>query len=302
MNPTLNVAIRDVMEGVKTKRLIITLSIFILIGIGTAYWVKNILMSSPIGDEQFIKNTMINGFLSSLRNFLAFLSVLVGADAINREIETGTIKITLGHPLYRDQFLIGKFLGKVLTVMVGLALFVVISVASMLLIGVPVGGEIAMLIIKPLPFFVLFSLVYVSFGVLLSVMVKKPLTSLLLALLLVLFLEIVYPTAVSMIIFLRAMSTGTSPELLGEVIQRIYRFLVIQPGFHLENIWHALFYGVTTSDIAGNIVSGYTGTQNVNISYFEALRLAWTNTLFLVIIVLIPFTISYLRFMKADLR
>jgi len=301
MHPVLNVAIRDIVEGIKTKRLLITLLIFVFIGVGTAYWVRNILMSSPAGDEQFIKDAMANSFLNNLRNFLALLSILFGADAINREIETGTIRVTLGHPIYRDQFLIGKFLGKVLTVMVGLTLFVVISVASMLLIGIPIGGGVVMLILKPLPFFVLFSLVYVSLGVLLSVLVRKPSTSILLALLLALFLEMIYPIAISVIISLRVMSTGTSPELLREMIQRMYRFLIIQPGFHLKNIWYALFYGITASDIAGKMIYRYS-TQNVSISYFEALGLAWTNVLFLIILVLIPFTISYLRFMKADLR
>jgi len=112
MNPVLNVAVRDVIESIKTKRLLVTLFIFVFIGIGTAHWVRYLLMSSPTGDEQFIKDAMANSFLNNLRNFLALLSILFGADAINREIETGTIRVTLGHPIYRDQFLIGKFLGK----------------------------------------------------------------------------------------------------------------------------------------------------------------------------------------------
>ncbi|HIP75207.1 MAG TPA: hypothetical protein EYH13_03515 [Thermococcus paralvinellae] len=239
MNPVLNVAVRDVIESIKTKRLLVTLFIFVFIGIGTAHWVRYLLMSSPTGDEQFIKDAMANSFLNNLRNFLALLSILFGADAINREIETGTIRVTLGHPIYRDQFLIGKFLGKALTVMVGLTLFVVISVASMLLIGIPIGGGVVMLILKPLPFFVLFSLVYVSLGVLLSVLVRKSSTSILLALLLALFLEMIYPIAISVIISLKVISTGMSPELLGEMIQRMYRFLIIQPGFYLKNIWYA---------------------------------------------------------------
>ena len=41
-------------------------------------------------------------------------------------------------------------------------------------------------------------------------------------------------------------------------------------------VWYALFYGITASDIASKMMYGYS-TQNVSISYFEALGLAWTK-------------------------
>lgn len=46
--------------------------------------------------------------------FGSLLGVLLGADAINRELSKGTIKVLLGHPVYRDQVINGKFLGNAL--------------------------------------------------------------------------------------------------------------------------------------------------------------------------------------------
>jgi len=41
----------------------------------------------------------------------AILGASLGADAINKEVESGTIKTLLGHPVYRDEVINGKFLG-----------------------------------------------------------------------------------------------------------------------------------------------------------------------------------------------
>ncbi|ADT83572.1 ABC transporter permease subunit [Thermococcus barophilus] len=305
MNPILNVAIKDLQESIKTKRLAITLAIFILAGIGMAYWLKSVMMNVPFssGDEQFLSRAIRGNLLSTAKNFLAIFSMLIGADAINREIESGTIKVTLGHPIYRDQFILGKLLGRAVTVMFGFAIFSVVSTASMLIIGIPLNTDILLTFIKPLPFFVLFSLVYLSLGVLLSTAIKKPSTAIIVAIILPIFLEMVYPMVVSMVIAIKAFASGgASPQAIQEIVRKVQTFLMIQPGFHMENINNAIFYGMTSSQIATSGVAFQVSPQISGVSYVEALSLAWKNIVLLFVMMLIPFALAYLRFMKADLR
>ncbi|WP_324735816.1 ABC transporter permease subunit [Thermococcus sp. SY098] len=307
MNPILNVAAKDIQESIRSKRLVITLAFFVLAGVGMAYWIKNLMMNLSVGggglaDEQLLSNAVRGNLLSSAKNFLAILSMLIGADAINREIESGTIKATLGHPIYRDQFLLGKLLGRAVTVMFGFAIFAVVSTASMLIIGIPTSSGVLFTFIKPLPFFIIFSLVYLSLGMLISTVIKKPSTAIIIAVIFPVFLEIVYPMLVSMIIAFKTISSGaTSPEAIQEMVRKVYTFLMIQPGFHLENINNAIFYGMTSSQIASAAAFSIS-LQAQAPPYLEALGLAWKNIVLLFVMMLIPFALAYLRFMKADLR
>lgn len=308
MNSVLNVAIKDIQESIRTKRLIITLAIFVLAGIGMAYWIKSVIMNLPVGEggplgnEQFLSRAVRGNLLSTAKNFLAIISMLIGADALNREIESGTIKVTLGHPIYRDQFLLGKLLGRAITVIIGFVIFASVSTASMLIIGIPLSSDMLLTFIKPLPFFILFSLVYLSLGMLLSTAIKKPSTAIIIAVILPIFLEIIYPMVVSTIMALRTISSGTtSPEVIQEMVRKTQTFFMIQPGFHLENINNAIFYGVTSSQLAQNMAFSLS-LQTPEVSYLEALGVAWKNIIILAVMMLIPFALGYLRFMKADLR
>lgn len=308
MNALLNVALKDTYESLRTKRLIITLAIFILAGVGMAYWIKSTMIriytsgGIPLGtsEGQILSRAMKGSFLSTARLFLAVVSTLLGADAINGEIETGTVRVTLGHPIYRDQFLLGKFLGRAIAVVIGFILFAAVSVGAMMAIGIPFSSDMSLTFIKPLPFFLLFSLVYLSLGALLSTLIKKPSVAIIVAIVLPLFLEIVYPSVVSVALVLSAGTQATSPITLQEITQKIYTLLTIEPGFHLENINNAIFYGITSSEIAQN--PGALQFQTQSLSYLEAVGLAWKNIAILVVMFLLPFALAYAKFMRADLR
>lgn len=303
MNAIFNVALKDMYEGMRTKRLIITFAVFLLAGAGMAYWMKMIMMRAAMGIES---TSMIRGTqLSAVKYFLAVLSILLGADAINREIESGTVKVTLSHPIYRDQFILGKYIGRALTVLFAFLLFAVSNVAFLLILGIPISSEAFMTFIKPLPFFMLFSLVYLSFGVLLSTLIKKPSAAIIVAVLLPIFLEFIYPTIVSMVIVFKALSSGISPTDIGtlqESLKKIYMLLSIVPGYYLDNINNAIFYGITSSEIVARGFGGIMTFQNQTVSYSEAIGLAWKYVIVLIVMLLLPFAVAYTKFMKADLR
>ena len=305
VSPIFNIALKDMYESMRTKRLIITFAIFLLAGAGLAYWMKTSVMEA-ITSFQMENTTIIRGTqLSAVKYFLAVLSVLLGADAINREIEEGTIKVTLSHPIYRDQFILGKYVGRALTVLFAFLLFAVSNVAFLLILGIPVSSDAFMTFIKPLPFFVLFSLVYLAFGVFLSTLIRKPLNAIIVAVLLPILLEFIYPTAVSAIIVFRTVGSGAPPTDIGalqESLEKIYMLLSIVPGHHLDNINNAIFYGFTSSDIVEGGFGSLVAFQSQNVSYYEAIGLAWKHIAALIVMLLLPFAIAYAKFMKADLR
>ncbi|WP_056933418.1 ABC transporter permease [Thermococcus barophilus] len=302
MNPILNVAAKDVYEGIKTKRFIITLAVFVLAGMGMAYWTKSVLMNMQIEGVNTV-NILRGSQISSVKYFLAILGMLIGADAINRETEEGTIKVTLSHPIYRDQFILGKFLGRAATLTVAFLLFAVASLASMLVVGIPPNMELLMTFVKPLPFFLLFSLVYLALGMLLSVLIKKPATAIIVAIILPIFIEFLYPTVVSIVVVIEAMhSSGLSQAALQDAISKVNLFLSVVPGYHLQNITNAIFYGVTSSQMTQGGVGMALSESYTAPPYFEALSLAWKNIVILAVMLLLPFAFMYVKFMRTDLR
>ncbi|WP_175059757.1 ABC transporter permease subunit [Thermococcus sp. 2319x1] len=307
MSSILNVSMKEIYEGIKTKRLLIVLVVFLMAGAGYAYWIKSTLMIMGVLDADMALNVAQNAQISSMTLFLAVLGAIFGADAINREVERGTIKVTLSHPIYRDEYLIGKFLGRMAVIIMAFLIFAIGSVAFLLILGVPLSSEFVATFVKMLPFFVIFSLVYLSLGVLLSTFIKKPSTALIVAVILPIFLEIVYPSVVSTIVVLMSLKEGvtlTNPIILQETLKKVYLLLSPVPGYHMDNILNTIKYGVSTSEFSELLVSGGLSItlQPSNISYLEAIGIAWKNIVALVIMFLLPFAIAYAKFMKMELR
>lgn len=109
----------------------------------------------------------------------AVLGAALGADAINREVESGTVRVLLGHPVYRDEIINGKFLGMGLLIAVTYLVSYLIMVAAMLLLGIPLDGESLFRGFLAILVTMLYTLVFLSFGILLSTLSKKPETSML---------------------------------------------------------------------------------------------------------------------------
>lgn len=152
MGAELNIASKELYTAVKTKRFIILLSTYLVFLFLTVYFSRE-FSSQDVGyissmsifgasgtvyrtpiSSIFINNAMLWAFFGSL------LGVLLGADAINRELSKGTIKVLLGHPVYRDQVINGKFLGNALAL--GIVIFVgfIFTIALALIFGIPMKG------------------------------------------------------------------------------------------------------------------------------------------------------------------
>jgi len=108
------------------------------------------------------------------------LAVTLSFDAINKERSSGSLKVLLSYPIYRDQVLIGKFLGGFLTILV--VAFSTVAVAIGIfsyMAGLALTTEILLRILS----FMLMTIIYLSVflvgGLLFSIVIDEPATSLL---------------------------------------------------------------------------------------------------------------------------
>jgi ABC-2 type transport system permease protein len=115
--------------------------------------------------------TFSNGTLPSCQEFIASLIPIVGIalgfDAINSEKNTGTISQLLSQPIYRDSVINGKFLAGVATIAIMLtSMIIIISALAINRIGIiPNSEDVIRLIV-----FLLASVIYGAFWLVLAIL------------------------------------------------------------------------------------------------------------------------------------
>jgi ABC-type transport system involved in multi-copper enzyme maturation permease subunit len=132
------VAVNTFREAVR-DRVLYNLIFFALIMIGTAILVGPI----SIGIERMV---IVNLGLSAISLIGLVMAVFIGVGLVSKEIEKRTLYSLLAKPIYRWQFLAGKYAGLLLTLVVNTALMTVGLGAALFYVGHPfVHGDLTIL-------------------------------------------------------------------------------------------------------------------------------------------------------------
>lgn len=99
---------------------------------------SRILALLTVGDRAKI---IMDVGLASLSLFGVLMAILIGTGLVYKEIDKRTIYTLLSKPIQRYQFLLGKYLGLLLTLFVMLALMSLIFLVFILLHRYPIGGS-----------------------------------------------------------------------------------------------------------------------------------------------------------------
>jgi len=140
---------------------------------------------------------------------ISLLALFFGFDAISGEKERGTLKIILSQNVSRFKVILGKYLGRLLT----LATILIVSLLLSFLILITHSASLSLMDWLRLAFFGLFTLLYVSiflgFGLLISSLTKKRSSSLLFSLTVWVAFVIILP---NLIIYLATVIKPIPPE------------------------------------------------------------------------------------------
>jgi ABC-2 type transport system permease protein len=120
-------------------------------------------------------------FVFIIQIILSLLAILFTFDAINGEKESGTLKMVLCNSISRKHFIVAKFIGSWLGLMVPLTVPLLLSILIVLAMGIPMEGhwsKLLLLIIMSLHYFTFF----ICFGILVSALTKRSVTSFLILL------------------------------------------------------------------------------------------------------------------------
>ena len=301
---------KEITDYFGSRRFLILFIIICLTGISIAYLASQNLENFTKIPAEF---TLLGFFISSagaLPSFTFFISffgpligIILGFDAVSAERSHGTISMILSQPIFRDSLINGKFLAGLVTIAIMLvSIFLIILGLGIWTLGiVPNMGEISRISV-----YYFASVVYVGFwlglGILFSILFRRTSSSALTSIMMwIFFTFFIYMIANVIANQMVPVPTVTTPEVMAknEAIRRA--IMRVSPATLFEQIATAalnpsvrVFGFINPTEISGLIPTPLSLTQS--------LMVVWPEFVGLVVLMLLCFTISYVVFMKQEIR
>ena len=234
-----------------------------------------------------------------------FIGIFMGFDAINSERTEGTLNRLVSQPLYRDNIIIGKFLaGLFITAVMVFSSGILIAAVGLISTGlIPTGAEIARLFI-----YLCFCVIYIGFwlaaSILCSTLCRHAATSALACIALWLFCSI-FVSLLSGIIAeaLYPVDGNDLQSMINEVKNyscqlNLNRF----SPYYLFGEATATLLNPSVRSVNAVTVSQLSGALSSTLSVGQSLLLVWPHLTALAALMLIAFAVSYVSFMRQEIR
>jgi ABC-2 type transport system permease protein len=112
--------------------------------------------------------------------FVPIIGIALGFDAINREYSSGTMSRILSQPIYRDSVINGKFLAAIITLAIMMAtILLLVAGYGLRMIGVPPGAEEIIRLFIYFVSIVVYGAFWIGLAILFSVIIRNLAISLL---------------------------------------------------------------------------------------------------------------------------
>ncbi|QEC53783.1 ABC-2 type transport system permease protein [Anseongella ginsenosidimutans] len=303
---------KEISDHVRSWRFIILIGLIALTCLGSLYTAltnigEAVKPNDPEGAFFFLKLfTITDGTLPSYVVFVGFLGPLLGIglgfDAVNSEQNKGTLSRIMSQPIHRDYLLNAKFVAALVVISVlFFALAFLVTGLGMITIGIPPApGEFMRILV-----FILLSILYVAFwlnlSILFSVRFRQAATSALSAIAVWVFFSVFYGMIVNVIARVIQPGAMAGPgKMLAH--QKFILFLQdLSPSQLFSDATLTLLMPsvrslgpLTRAQVVGAIPSP--------LPLGQSLLLVWPQLTGLIAVTVICFALSYVYFMKKEIR
>jgi len=303
---------KELSDHLSSKRFIILFMLVFLSAMFAIYIAIQTIRSvvSPTTEAIFIKIFTTSGdnlpsFLFFLSLFIPIVGIALGFDAINNERNSGNLSRLMSQPIYRDSVINGKFLAglTVLAIMVG-GVCLIVGGLGLRIVGVPPNGEE----IVRLMAFIFVSLVYGAFwmalAVLFSVFFRRTATSMLASLAVWIFF----------FFFLAVIAGGVADAIIpvdsNSSVEALASNATLETA--LSRISPSTLYGeatialltpeIGTTNATLMMLGAYSGRMGNPLPLESSLLLVWPQIVTIIALCAVCFGISYVRFMREEIR
>lgn len=311
---------KEMADHVTSKRFIIILLLVIAMTIASVYGavtgitsaVKNAAIDPKASFDasyMFLKlYTTGGGSIPSYMSLIAligpFIGLILGFDSINAEKNSGTLNRLVSQPIYRDSIIIGKFLASttLIAVMV-LSTGIAVGCAGFLTSGIkPTGEEIVRVLI-----FLIYTVIYICFwlamALLFSVFTRHAATSALASIALWLFFAI-FMSLLAGILANAAYPVNTEYEQAFNSLNNYNLNLNLNriSPYYLYSEAASVLMNPATRAINAVSYTQLVGALSSYLSLGQSLLLVWPHLVGLLALTFAAFTISYVGFMRQEIR
>ncbi len=230
------------------------------------------------------------------------LGVAFGFDAVNGERAEGTLPRLLSQPIHRDDVINGKFAAGLAVISLGLALIVgLIAAFGIFRLGIVPKVEEVLRLLGWLGLTILYVAVWLAFGTLLSVVIRRAATSALVGFGVWFFvaIPIAGPLLASLLGGFLASGATTEADFYG-TIQGVQRLL---PGqLYAEASAAMLRPNVASVNFADIYSAQALPIRTTLLTFDQSLLLVWPHIVTLFAMAVACFVLAYIRFMRQEVR
>ena len=301
---------KELADHFSSRRFMILLIIVLLFGLWGSYSTgQAIRQNSESVPPQFVFLLLITSSgdsIFSLASLLGFFGPLVGItlgfDSISGEYARGTLSRVLSQPIYRDSLINGKFFAGLTSVAVlwSSILLLVIGLGITLLGFPPNTEELWRMLI-----FTLVGVFYVGFwlalGMLFSLLFQKTVTAALASMAVWLFMLLFIPV-ITLAIANLAVPDASTPEAVSRQMDLANLVGRLSPSTLFQESVQILLNPTTGRTLGSVLPEQAQGILATPLALDQSLILIWPHITTMFALVAVCFGISYIMFMRAEIR
>jgi ABC-2 type transport system permease protein len=242
-------------------------------------------------------------FITALNFIIPLMAIGLGFDSVNSEFNRRTLSRVLSQPIYRDALLLGKFLGGLMTLAVGLlALWLIVFGAGLLLLGIPPRGVEVARAFGFLMVAIAYGGVWLAVSILFSVLFRSTATSALCALGMWLFFFILWPMIANAIVL------GFAPREITSIDQYvgIQEFAIAMQRVSPGTLFSEALLGLLnpeTRTLGFTLPTQMRGAiPNAPLPLDQSLLLIWPQVTGLIAGMIVVFAAAYVVFQREEVR
>jgi len=140
MSMILAISEKEFRDYLTSRRFLIIFGFLLAVVVLSLLQVKLGMQSWSFEDEEPKVYNVLTGLSFYLTVAGAIFAISLGFDAITREKEGRTLNVLMGHPIFRDQVILGKILGGAVTIAVAVLITALITVGMLLWMGITIDS------------------------------------------------------------------------------------------------------------------------------------------------------------------
>lgn len=315
----LTIVRKEFTDYIRSWRIIILLVIILLTCLGSLYTaimtISDVISESGNEAEEIAKDsylflklfTVSDGTLPPFITFVSFLGPLLGIalgfDAVNSERNRGTLSRLMAQPIPRDYVLNAKFVAALLiNIILFFALGLLVMAFGILMIGIPPSAEEFLRIMAFLGLCIVYIAFWLNLSILFSVRFKQAATSALSGIAIWLFFSVFYSMIVNLIT--RSVIRPDTATDIADAIQKqehVLTLLRLSPNYLFSESTTTLL-SPTVRSLGPLSMEQTAGAIAGPLPLNQSLILIWPQLTGLIAATLICFAISYILFMRQEIR